>query len=130
MILARLPTIWTIPLIKNGCSCSKNMDLSPWAVRLLKVHNGIGGEISEQNEAIKMINIKTRINPTDEELAEFENICAVKARNRPWNKIWFFTGESNPGCMPLEGHPDAFAKFLLATLSRHKERQSECQSTD
>ena len=82
---------------------------------VLKLHDGVGGEISEQDGAIKMINIKTKTNPTDEELAEFENICAVKARNRPWNNIWWFVGESNPGCMPLESHPDAFAKFLLAT---------------
>jgi len=82
---------------------------------VLKLHNGVGGEISEDNEKYKMINIKTMLNPTDAELAEFEKICAVKAKNRPWNKIWWFTGESNPGCMPLEGNPEAFAKFLIAT---------------
>ena len=82
---------------------------------VLKLHAGVGGEISEDNERVKMTNIKSKLNPTDEELAEFADICALKAKNRPWNKIWWFTGESNPGCMPLEGNPDAFAKFLLAT---------------
>ena len=78
-----------------------------------------------------MINIKNRINPTDEELAEFENICAIKARNRPWNKIMVvLLAESNPGCMPLEGHPDAFAKFLLATLRGVKKGNPDAKGAD
>lgn len=82
---------------------------------VLKLHDGEGGEISEEQGKVKMTGIKNRINPTAEELKEFEAICELKARRRPWNKIWWFTGESNPGVMPLESHPDAFAKFLLAT---------------
>ena len=82
---------------------------------VLKLHDGVGGEITEKQGAVVMQNIKTRINPTDAELKEFEDIVALKAKNRPWNKIWWFTGESNPGVMPLESNPDAFAKFLLAT---------------
>ena len=73
------------------------------------------GEISEQNGAIKMTNINNKTSPTSIELMDFQNICKVKAQNRPWNNIWWFTGESNPGCEPLESVPDAFAKFLLAT---------------
>ncbi len=94
---------------------------------VLKLHNGINGEISEQDGSIKMYNIKSRIDPTDEELAVFESICAVKAKSRPWNKIWWFTGESNPGVMPLEGYPDAFAKFLLATLRGIKKGNPDAQ---
>ncbi len=101
--------------------------IEPMGRGVLKLHNGIGGEISEENGKIKMINVKTMLNPTDEQLAEFENICAVKARNRPWNKIWWFTGESNPGCMPLEGNPDAFAKFLLATCRGIKKGNPEAK---
>ncbi|MCC6423296.1 MAG: hypothetical protein IT447_07430 [Phycisphaerales bacterium] len=82
---------------------------------VLKLHDGVDGEISEQNGKVVMQGIKNLINPTDAELAKFEEICALKAKNRPWNKIWWFTGESNPGAMPLESHHDAFAKFLLAT---------------
>ena len=83
---------------------------------VLKLHDGEGGEISEENGAIRMQNVKHRIDPTEAELAVFESICARKAARRPWNTLWWFTGESNPGCMPLESHPEAFARFLLATL--------------
>lgn len=83
---------------------------------VVKIHDGVGGEISEQNGAIKMINIKTRTNPSSIELLDFSSICALKSASRPWNDIWWFTGESNPGCWPLETYPTAFAKFLLATL--------------
>jgi len=86
-----------------------------------------GGEISEQNGAVKMTNINNTTNPTDKELAEFESICALKAKNRPWNKIWWFTGESNPGCEPLESVPDAFAKFLLATCRGIKRGNPEAK---
>lgn len=82
---------------------------------VLKLHDGVGGEISELNGALKMINIKTMINPTSMQLLDFEYICEIKARNRPWNNIWWFTGESNPGCHPLETYPVSFAKFLRAT---------------
>lgn len=82
---------------------------------VLKLHDGEGGEISEKQGQIKLSNIKSMTDPTDEQLAEFEDIVTLKAKNRPWNKLWWFTGESNPGVMPLEAHPDAFAKFLLAT---------------
>ena len=78
--------------------------------------SGENGEISEENGKFRMINIKSMINPTVEQLAEFENTCAVKARNRPWNKTWWFAHETNPGCDPLQSNPDAFARFLLATL--------------
>lgn len=94
---------------------------------VLMLHGGIDGEISEENGVLKMINIRSTINPTEEELLEFENICAVKARNRPWNKIWWFVGESNPGCMPLESHPEAFAKFLQATLRGIKKGNPEAK---
>lgn len=94
---------------------------------VLKLHDGQGGEISEEGGAVKMVDVKTRVDPTDAELAEFEAICELKARNRPWNKIWWFTGESNPGCMPLESHPDAFAKFLLATLRGIKRGNPEAE---
>ncbi len=94
---------------------------------VLKLHSGVNGEISEQDGSIKMNNVKSRINPTDEELAVFESICAVKAKSRPWNKVWWFTGESNPGVMPLEDHPDAFAKFLLATLRGVKKGNPDAQ---
>ena len=82
---------------------------------VLKIHDGIGGEISEANGTYKMINIKTKTSPTSTELTDFANICTIKAANRPWNTIWWFIGESNPGCEPLESVPDAFAKFLIAT---------------
>ena len=72
-------------------------------------------EISEANGLYKMTNINTKTNPSTFYLADFENICRIKAQNRPWNKIWWFCGESNPGCEPLESVPDAFAKFLIAT---------------
>ena len=82
---------------------------------VLSVHDGIGGQISEMDGLYKMINIKTKTNPSSLYLADFESICAIKSQNRPWNNIWWFTGESNPGCEPLESVPDAFAKFLLST---------------
>ncbi len=74
-----------------------------------------GGEISETNGLYKMTNINNRTNPSAFVLGDFENICRIKAQNRPWNNMWWFSGESNPGCMPLESYPDAFAKFLIAT---------------
>jgi len=82
---------------------------------VVSIHSGKGGVISERNGALKMENITQRINPTDEDLATFESICAEKARSRPWNKIWFFSAESNPGYMPLVADRESFAKFLLAT---------------
>ncbi len=74
-----------------------------------------GGEISEANGLYKMTNINNTTNPSASVLADFESICSIKAQNRHWNNIWWFCGESNPGCMPLESYPDAFAKFLIAT---------------
>ena len=68
-----------------------------------------------------MTNINNKTNPTAIELADFQNICKIKAQNRPWNTIWWFCGESNPGCEPLESVPDAFAKFLLATCKGIKQ---------
>ncbi len=82
---------------------------------IVNVHGEKGGTISERNGALKMDNITQRVNPSDKDLATFESICAEKAKSRPWNKIWFFSAESNPGYMPLVGNRDSFAKFLLAT---------------
>lgn len=82
---------------------------------VVSIHSGKGGVISERNGALKMENITQRINPSEEDLATFESICAEKARSRPWNKIWFFSAESNPGYMPLVADRESFAKFLLAT---------------
>ena len=74
-----------------------------------------------------MTNINNRTNPTSIELSDFQNICKVKAQNRPWNNIWWFIGESNPGCEPLESVPDAFAKFLLATCKGIKQGNPQCK---
>ena len=81
--------------------------LNLWAPRF-------NGGVSEGD--LMMTNIKNKINPSDEDLALFEKICEEKARRRPWNKIWYFFGESNPGLDPLQSHPESFAKFLIATL--------------
>lgn len=82
---------------------------------VLKLHDGDNGEISELNGTLKMTGVKHRVDPDAFALQSFAAICTEKARNRPWNNIWWFTGESNPGCQPLENHPDAFARFLIAT---------------
>jgi len=89
--------------------------------------HGKTSKISEENGTIVMDDLKNRVYPSDEELAVFENICAVKAKNRSWNKMWFFSGESNPGMMPLESHPESFAKFLLATLRGVKKGNPEAK---
>ena len=114
-------------LDKERMQLVEKYGIEPMGRGVLKLHNGVNGEISEENESLKMTNVKSRLNPTDEELAVFESICAVKAKNRSWNKIWWFTGESNPGCMPLEGNPDAFAKFLLATCRGIKRGNPEAK---
>ena len=72
-------------------------------------------KISEENGAYVMTNINNRTTPSSMILGDFASICTIKAQNRPWNKIWWFRHESNPGCEPLESVPDAFAKFLIAT---------------
>jgi hypothetical protein len=82
---------------------------------IVGIHSGGNGVISEGGDANKMEDIRDRLNPTDEELAEFEAIAELKARNRPWNDIWWFTGESNPAMMPLVADRESFAKWLLAT---------------
>ena len=71
--------------------------------------------ISEGGGTYIMTGIKTKTNPSSMYLADFANICSIKSANRNYNDIWWFTGESNPGCEPLESVPDAFAKFLIAT---------------
>jgi len=88
---------------------------APMGRPVLKLHDGVNGEISEANGLYKMINVKTRTSPSDMTLADFASICTIKAQKRSFNPIWWFTGESNPGCEPLESTPDAFAKFLIAT---------------
>lgn len=82
---------------------------------IVGIHHGENGGISEGGDAAKMWDIRDRLNPSDDELAEFEAIAELKARNRPWNDIWWFTGESNPAMMPLVADRDSFAKWLLAT---------------
>jgi len=75
-------------------------------------------EISEANGLYKMVDVNGMTNPSSQNLVDFTNICRIKALNRPWNNIWWFCGESNPGCWPLANYdlyPDAFAKFLIAT---------------
>ena len=72
--------------------------------------------IYDAKDNLKMTDIKTMLNPTAEQLAKFERICEAKAKNRPWYNLWWFTAESNPGFDPLQSNPDAFAKFLIATL--------------
>lgn len=73
-------------------------------------------QIYDAKDNLKMTGIKTMLNPTAEQLNEFERICEAKAKNRPWFNLWWFTAESNPGFDPLQSNPDAFAKFLIATL--------------
>jgi len=72
--------------------------------------------IEDKKSGLVMTNICNRLNPTAAELAEFEHICEMKAKNRPWFNLWWFTAESNPGIEPLQSHPEAFAKFLIATM--------------
>ena len=75
----------------------------------------MGGKISEENGLYTMTGIENKTNPSSMYLSDFANICSIKAANRPWNKIWWFFGESYPGFAPLVTDPDAFAKFLIAT---------------
>jgi hypothetical protein len=82
---------------------------------VVQVHTGEDGEISEEQGKIKMSGIKHMIDPSSAQLKQFEDIVALKAKMRPWNNIWWFTGESNPAVRPMEAHRDAFARFLLAT---------------
>lgn len=87
----------------------------PMGRGVVGIHHGGNGVISEGGDENKMDDIRDRLNPSEEELAEFEAIVELKARNRPWNNIWWFTGESNPAMMPLAADRDSFAKWLLAT---------------
>jgi len=66
--------------------------------------------------AFIMTNIKNMINPTEIQLAEYARICEIKAKNRPWINAWWMDSESTASCQPLESHPEAYAKFNLATL--------------
>ena len=59
--------------------------------------------------------IHDMVNPTDGQLREFEELCALKAAANPQIEIWWFAGECNAGCQPLESNRDAFGKFLVAT---------------
>ena len=117
-------------LDKERMQLVEKYGIEPMGREVAGMHGGVGGEISEENGKIKMINIKNMINPTDEELAEFENICAVKAKNRPWNKIWWFTGESNPGCMPLESSSGCLCQVPAGHPARHQKRQSRGKGAD
>ena len=91
---------------------------------VLQLHGAERGIISEDGGTYVMTNVNNKTNPTSQELSDFADICHIKAENRPWNKIWWFTGESyvpnqpDSGCMPLadfETYPYSFAKFLIAT---------------
>lgn len=74
------------------------------------------GKIVEDDGRVVMDNIKKRVNVTDQELAQFERICALKATRRPWVKQWYFAAECKAGLQPLSDDLDSFCKFLLATL--------------
>jgi len=84
---------------------------------VVKRHGPHGhGKIVGDDGRVVMDNIKTRVNVTDEELAQFESICALKAARRPWVKQWYFAAECRAGLKPLSDDLDSFCKFLLATL--------------
>lgn len=106
---------WEYDLDRERMELLKEYGFGNMGRAVLQLHSGEEGEISEKQGELKMSGIKQMIDPTDEQLQRFEDIVAVKAEMRPWNDIWWFTGESNPGVMPLEAHHDAYAKFLLAT---------------
>jgi hypothetical protein len=104
-----------LPLDEERAQLMERYGFESMGRPVLMLHEGLNGEISESNGALKMQNIRDMTDPSAEELAEFERICAAKSARRPWNTIWWFTGESNPGIATLESIPDTFAKFLIAT---------------
>jgi hypothetical protein len=104
-----------LPLDEERAKLMERYGFESMGRPVLMLHEGLNGEISEGNGTLKMQNIRDRTDPSAEELAEFERICAAKSARRPWNTIWWFTGESNPGIATLESIPDTFAKFLIAT---------------
>lgn len=73
------------------------------------------GTIEENNGSLLIENLKTALNPSDELLKEYEKICEIKARRRPWVPVWYMSYESNPGMLPLAADGPSFAKFLIAT---------------
>ena len=111
-ISTRFGSDWTTASIRNGCSLLKRMALLVWGARFL-LHGC--STISEGDGTYYMTNINDKTNPSSMVLSDFANICSIKAANRSWNNMWWFSGESNPGCEPLESNHDAFAKFLIAT---------------
>ena len=72
-----------------------------------------GGTISE--DEMEISNLREWVDPTPEQLEQYEAICEAKARNRPWISTWYFAGEIE-GMKPFMDHPEAVGKLLVATL--------------
>jgi len=105
-----------------GDDCNYSRDQERWELAESYGFTSMGRGVLKGNTAISegegtyyMGNINYMISPTEANLAQFADICQIKATNRYWNDMWWFTGESNAGCQPLESNDVAFAKFLIAT---------------
>lgn len=61
----------------------------------------------------KITGIRNLTDPTPEQLLEIEEICYLKAKNRPWVKLWFFSGEIE-GFKPFIETPKAVGAVLAA----------------
>ena len=72
-----------------------------------------GGFIVEDGQTITNLQ-EVMVNASDELLKKYEDICALKAKNRPWVKVWYFSSEVE-GFQPLVGDERSLAKVLAAT---------------
>jgi len=66
-----------------------------------------------QEGVLKITNLRYMINPSDTVLNKYENICEIKARNRPWISVWYIAGEME-GFKPIVADQISFSKILLA----------------
>ena len=60
----------------------------------------------------EMTGLLRMLDPTPAQLAEFEELCALKAAQNPLVDLWYFSSECPAGCLPLAAHLDVFARFL------------------
>jgi len=70
------------------------------------------GTIREGTQEVS--NIRNMINPSPELLKKYEDLCELRAKNRPWISTWYFAGEIE-GMKPLMEDPASLAKVLVAS---------------
>lgn len=62
---------------------------------------------------MEISNIRNMINPSPEKLKEYEKICELRAKTRPWISTWYFAGEVE-GMKPLVEDPESIGKIIVA----------------